>query len=105
MEINTKQIASFLRNLNDAETNYTQDCLRLAEQIRILIKKYNLSKNEVCEIFHIHLNKYNDYIKGARNYDLMDMSRLNAAFIRLESEKLKDKAPVQINPPISGQNE
>ena len=96
MSINNKKITAFLRTLNEVEILYLHHCLNYAKQIRMLIKYNNLSKEQLCELLHIKESQYNDYVKGARNFDLNDFANLNLAFIKLESEKLKEDVPVQI---------
>ena len=96
MTINTKKITAFLRTLNEAEILYLQHCLDFAEKVRHMIRKHNLSKEQLCKLLHIKESQYNDYVKGARNFDLNDFANLNLAFVKLESEKLKDNVPVKI---------
>lgn len=96
MKIDTKKIGTFLKSIDGAEYIYMQHCMEMRNGITNLIKRHNLSKQEVCEKFKIKPIKYNDYIKGNYNYSVMDMACLNAAFMELEAEKLKDNVPVQV---------
>ena len=63
--------------------------------INNLIKRHNLSKQDVCERFKIKPAKYNDYVKSNYNYSVMDMACLNAAFMELGSRKIKEDVPIQ----------
>lgn len=94
--IRTKKIGSFIKNLNGAERNYLLHCLNTSNSIKRLIKEFNLEKKFVCERFKIKANRYNDFVSGNFNYSLEEISKLNVLFMELESEKLKDKVPVQI---------
>ena len=70
ISINTKKVGQFLKSLNEAERVYLSHTFNLSNNIRKLIKKFNLTKQEVCEKYGIKLNKYNDFISGNCNYDL-----------------------------------
>jgi predicted XRE-type DNA-binding protein len=77
MKIDTKKIGAFLKSINDAEYIYITHCMNMRNGISSLIKKHNLSKEEVCQAFGIKPSKYDDYVKGNYNYSLMDMACLN----------------------------
>ena len=96
MKIDIKKIGTFLKSVDGDEYLYMQHCMGMRNGIANLIKRHNLTKQEVCERFRIKPAKYNDYIKGNYNYSVMDMACLNAAFMELEAEKLKDEVPVQV---------
>lgn len=96
MKIDTKKIGLFLKSIEGADYLYMRHCMDMRNSINDLIKRHELSKKEVCEMFKIKPAKYNDYIKGNYNYSCMDMACLNAAFMELEIEKLKEKVPVQV---------
>jgi predicted XRE-type DNA-binding protein len=96
MKIDTKKIGTFLKSIDGAEYLYMWHCMDMRNGINNLIKRHNLSKQDVCERFKIKPAKYNDYVKGNYNYSVMDMACLNAAFMELEAEKLKDNVPIQV---------
>lgn len=95
ININTKKVGGFLKSLTEAERIYLGHTFNLSNNIRKLIKKFNLTKQQVCEKYGIKLNKYNDFVSGNCNYDLSAMARTNAWFMELETEALKDEVPVQ----------
>lgn len=95
IDINTKKVGSFLKGLNEAERIYLGHVFNLSNSIQRLIKKFELTKKDVCTHYEIKPNKYNDFISGNWNYDLRIMAKTNALFIELETEALEEKAPVQ----------
>lgn len=97
MEIDTEKIGAFLKSMDGAEYTYLQHCMEMRSGISSLIKRHNLSKEDVCERFKIEPEIYDDYIKGNYNYSIMDMARLNATFMALEVKKLEDNVPVKVN--------
>ncbi len=96
MKIDTKKVGLFLKQINGAEYIYLEHCIGVRNGINSLIKRHNLSKQDVCERFKIKPARYNDYVKGNYNYSIVDMACLNATFMELEAEKLKESAPVKV---------
>lgn len=96
MKIDTKKIGLFLKSMDGAEYLYMQQSMEIRNSIERLIKRYNLSKQDVCQRFKIKPLQYNNYVKGNYNYSVMDMARINACFMELEMEKLKDNVPIQV---------
>lgn len=94
--INTKKVGSFLKGINDAERIYLGHTLNLSNSIQRLIQKFDLTKKDICMYYGIRPSKYKDFVSGNFNYDLRAMSLTNSLFIKLESEALEEKAPVQI---------
>ena len=88
-----KKVGLFLKGLDKTELIYLSHCLDFVENVQVFINRNRLTKAQVCEIFKINPAKYNDFIKGNYNYSLLDISRLNAASIKFETEKLQ-KSPV-----------
>jgi hypothetical protein len=97
MKIDTKKIGAFLKSTDGAEYLYMRHCMDMRNEINNIIKRHNLSKQDVCEKFKIKPAKFHDYIMGNYNYSVHDMACLNAAFMELESEKLKENVPVQVS--------
>lgn len=96
MKIDTKKIGAFLKSIDGAEYLYMKHCMDMRNSINNLIKRHNLSKQDICERFKIKPAKYNDYVKGNYNYSIMNMARLNATFMELEAEKLKENVPIKV---------
>lgn len=96
LKIDVKKIGSFLKSVDGAEYLYMQNCMGMRDSIQNLIKRHEITKADFCKRFKIKPVKYNDYIIGNYNYSIHDMACLNATFMELEAEKLKDDVPVQI---------
>ncbi len=94
--IDIKKIGTFLKSVDGAEYLYMRHCMGMRDNIQELIKRHKLSRLDFCERFHINPKKYSDYIKGNYNYSMNDMAALNASFMELECEKLKENAPVKV---------
>lgn len=101
-EINSTKINILLNSLNVAEFVYLERTIELARNFKDVIKYYNLSKNRFCEEMKISKDKYNSYINGSRNYDLRDISRLQALSLKLKDEKEQaEKTPKQGIAPLN----
>lgn len=101
-EINSTKINILLNSLNVAEFVYLERTIELARNFKDVIKYYNLSKNRFCEEMKISKGKYNSYINGSRNYDLRDISRLQALSLKLKDEKEQaEKTPKQGIAPLN----
>ncbi len=96
MKIDIKKIGAFLKSMDGADYIYLEYTIGMRSSIQSLIKQHKLTKEDVCNRFKIKPNKYIDFTKGNYNYSVMDMACLNAAFIELEAEKLKDKVSVNV---------
>jgi hypothetical protein len=70
----------------------------MRNSINSLIDKFKLDKVFICDKFRIPERKYKDFVSGSFNYSVMEMAILNALFIELETEALKDEAPFQVAP-------
>lgn len=96
MKIDTKKVHSFLKGLSKVEYNYLSSIMGIRESIEGLIMKFKLSKEDVCAKFGLEPNyQYDEFLSG-KNYDLMEIAKINAWFMELEMEALKDKAPIQV---------
>lgn len=96
LKIKTANIHSFLKGLNDAEQNYLIHIVNVASSIRDIIRTYKLSKERFCEELGINKRQYNDYIAGSRNYDLMDMAKLNTLSAKMIKENASKHDPVKV---------
>lgn len=96
LRVDVKKVGSFLKNVDGAEYLYMRNCMGMRDSIQDLIKRHDLTKEDVCKRFKIKPSKYIDFIMGNYNYSVMDMACLNATFMELESEKLKEKVPVNV---------
>ena len=96
LRIDVKKIGSLIKSVDGAEYLYMRQCMGMRDSIQNLIKRHELKKADFCKRFKIKPVKYKDYIMGNYNYSVHDMACLNAAFMELEVEKLKDDVPVQI---------
>lgn len=97
LEINTKKIGEFLRDLSPAERIYLDHAKNMSDNLINLIKEYNLTEVVVCVRFHIERERYEDFVKGNWNYTISDMSRLNTLYKELKASKLEADLPVKFN--------
>lgn len=78
----------FLREINDYERGLLEHLVDFSQQVRNIIKKYNISKKEFCEKVQIHPRRYKDFVCGAYNYDVKSMVLVE----HLWREKVKEEA-------------
>ena len=97
MEYNFKKVGRFLKGLQPVEFRYLELTIQITSGLQSLSKKYNLSEERFCELFHINLSKYENYLKGNYNYTVHDMAMLNAVHALLETEKIKANDSVQFS--------
>lgn len=93
---NYKKIGAFLKGLDPVEFRYLELTVQLASSIQSLIRSYNLTKEEFCEMFSINPKKYDDYIKGNFNYSLHDMATLNYAYRKLETDRVSQEEVIKV---------
>lgn len=96
MDINVKKIGAFLKYLDNGDFIYLKHCVGIRDSISELISRHSLTKDFVCQKFNLKPNKFNDFVKGNYNYTIRDLACLNALYMELESESLKDNVPVKI---------
>jgi len=96
MKMDIKKVGNFLKNLEESEYQYMLHSINMRNSLQRLIRDFNLTKEDVCKKFEIKPAQYNDFVKGNRNYTISDMAILNAYYMELEAEKLKETAPFQI---------
>lgn len=89
MSINTKKIGTLLQSLNDVEYRFLRLSLGVVDQIKDLIKDYNLDKETFCIKFQITHKDYPKYISGNWNYSVEDIAKLHAIQMEYKIEQLK----------------
>lgn len=87
-EIRSHAIQNFISGLNDAEFIFLQHLLDFRKNLHDLKIKYNLSDLKLRERLNLSKEEYANYIKGAKNFDLIDIANVNALRMQLEIEKL-----------------
>jgi len=97
LQINTKKIGSILKSIDGAEYMYMRHCMGVRDALSQLIKTHNISQEDFCQRFNIKPSKYKDFVMGNYNYSIKDLACLNAVFIELETQSLKDKVPFKTN--------
>ncbi len=97
IKIDVKRIGKVLKSINTAERIYLEHCIDISNALKELIKKYNLTKEFVCQRFKVTPKRYTDFIIGNYEYSLMDMARLNEAVMELETERIHEKLPVKVS--------
>lgn len=95
-KLNTKKIKTFLKEINVLEYRYLELTMQIVSGIKNLIQRYNLTKEEFCELFHIKPSSFENYICGNYNYKLDDMATLNYVYQKLETEKVKEEDLITI---------
>ena len=88
----TTEIRTFLGSLEDIDFRYLRIQISMANDARELIRNFNLSKEQFCELLSIKMNKYNSYIRGGYDYSVMDMAKIQAAYCKLQMEKTAKEA-------------
>lgn len=96
MRNNYGKVGLFLKSLNQAEYRYMELSMQMRSSIQKLILEHSLDKNYILDRFQIPSRKYKDFISGNYNYSVRDMAALNAAFMELGMEKLKEDVPIQV---------
>lgn len=96
LKIDHKKIGRFLKPLGEAEFLYLKHIVEFRSSIECLIKRHKIPKTDFCKRMEIPLRKYEDFVKGNHNYSLLEISRVNAYFMELESAKLEEQAPFQV---------
>lgn len=64
----------------------------MANDARTLVKDFNLSREQFCELIQILPKEYDKYMTGGFNYDIRKMALIQAAFCKLQIEKTKQEA-------------
>lgn len=87
-----KEIRKFLGDLNDLDFRYLRIQISMANDARTLVKDFNLTKEQFCELMQISPKEYNKYMTGGFNYDIRKMALIQAAFCKLQMERTKEEA-------------
>lgn len=93
MKLDTKKIRLFLKSMEGAELIYLRYTMTIRQNLESLISEHLLTKDKICERFKIKPSQYNNFVKGDYNYTLEHLAMINAAFVELESEKIKENVP------------
>lgn len=89
-KLDSKKVAKFLRGCTLIEVKYAKSCLDFAQTIRDTIFEFGLTKKQFCMEMGISASMYESYIRGAVNFDVMAMARLQSLRYKLYNEQ-KDK--------------
>lgn len=95
-KLNSKKIKSFLKEINEVEYRYLELTMLIVSGIKLLIRKYNLTKEQFCELFGISPKVYDRYICGDFTYKLDDMVTLNHSFQKLEKQRIDEEEQIKI---------
>jgi hypothetical protein len=77
-DIPNASIAAFLRNLSPAGRGYLLNCLQYCHSVNKMVEKYEITKEELCIALELKDHEYDDFISGAWNYSLRDMSKMDS---------------------------
>lgn len=91
-----RKVNLFLKELSEDKRIYLRHCLDISDSIINSIKKYKLSKKEICSGFKISESLYDDFVSGNYNYSLVDIANLDALIIMHEIEIIKKSSVVKI---------
>jgi transcriptional regulator with XRE-family HTH domain len=91
-QMEAKEIRKFLGDLNDLDFRYLRIQISMANDARTLVRDFNLSKEQFCELIQISPKEYNKYMTGGFNYDIRKMALIQAAFCKLQMERTKEEA-------------
>ena len=100
MKINTRRVGSFLKSITEAEKHYMRRCMEISDHINRLMKDEGVTKDRVKSHFYLAGKDVDDFICGNFNYSMADMAHLNSLYMEVETEKLKDKAPIKVGSEI-----
>lgn len=92
IEMEAKEIRKFLGSLNDLDFRYLRIQISMANDARTLVKDFNLSREQFCELIQISPKEYDKYMTGGFNYDIRKMALIQAAFCKLQMERTKEEA-------------
>ena len=87
-----KEIRSFLETLNGEDFRYMEIQISIAKDAKGLIKNYNLTDDEFCDLLKIGKRDIKKFLNGGYNYDIRKLSLIHCAYETLESEKAKSEA-------------
>lgn len=86
-KINTAKLVKFLLNTNDSEFRMLRHMLYMATTIRDFILEFKITKEEFCTEVGITYEIYEQYIKGAWNFNMIEISHIQHFIIKKETEK------------------
>lgn len=106
LDINITNINKFLNTLTDTEFIYLHKTLGLSFSMRAIISDYKISAERFCEEMGINKKLFKVYMSGSRNFDLKDISKLNALAVKLYMENAEKNAEesVPVKTPIRTSN-
>lgn len=93
--IRTEKINAFINSLNESEFCYVRHVMGIAAGLVEFINTYNITKDEFCKAVGISPRKYKAFIDGGYNYDLRDISKIEAFKYQKMLEKKKQEAEEQ----------
>jgi DNA-binding MltR family transcriptional regulator len=83
MERKLKDVNFFLGSIDELQYRYLELTMQFRSGLKRLIHNYELTKEDVVRIFEIKPSQYKN----------------NAAFMEYETERLKEKVPIQVAKP------
>ena len=97
-DISLKKIIAALDSFNETEFLFVEHLLNTSRFAKKIVRDFNLSKQEFCDRMKISPRVYDKFLKGAYDYDMMDMARLQAAYtdLSLKKEELRLEESLQV---------
>ena len=94
--VNSKLANAFLNNAKDVDLINMKHRLNISTDAKHLFTDSKLSKEEFCNAMHIKPNKLASFLKGTFNYTLKELCAINALYIKINTEKLKEQTPIKV---------
>ena len=90
--IDVKGIGKFLKSMQGADFIYLEHTVSFRSNLEKMMKRYNLTKEYMCEKFKLPAPDYANFISGNYNYSLCDFANYEVAWVELEKKKVEDDA-------------
>lgn len=81
MKVNEKKIHTFLKSLNEAESIYAKHCIDFGISLWRLKIRHELSDKAIAAHFSISERKVKSYLKGACNFGVHDLAKLETLHV------------------------
>lgn len=76
--INQKRVSVFLMESTDAEIKYMMNCLQVSSHLKELVASGYIKEDDVCELFSTSKDRVAEMLKGAYNWSLDEISKIEA---------------------------
>ena len=91
MSLNLQEIHDFIQKLSDSDRIYVVKTIEISDSIRRYINIKQLSDKQASKAFKVPAYLLKSFVSGDYEYDLKDISTLNALYDELDRERLKER--------------